>query len=801
MNFLHLAVLLPLIVAALIPFTHKHLKQWHLGWLVLVVPFGLFCYFLSFLSRDLTSQPLVYLMKWIPDLGINYVLRVDGLSLLFVLLITGIGALVTLYSIFYLSKKKEQLHYFYAYLLIFMTAMLGLVLSDNMMVLYLFWEMTSISSFLLIGYWHKRERSRYGAKKALYITVFGGLMMLGGMSILSNLAGSFSIQTVIAEASTFSNSPFFMLAMIFILLGAFTKSAQFPFHIWLPDAMEAPTPISAYLHSATMVKAGIYLVARMTPVFAPTHQSWSVIIMIVGLTTLFWGSFNALKQVDLKGILAYSTISQLGLIMSLLGLGSNSLREANGFYVAALAAALLHLFNHATFKGALFMVVGIIDHETGTRDIRRLGGLMNVMPLAATLAFVGTFAMAGIPPFNGFVSKEMFLESFVNLSTIQAPSLTVLSYIFLFVAWIASVITFVYSMILFFRPFTGKMKPWLQPKKATHTPIGMATSPLILVIIVVVSGLFPNLLATPLITPAIHSVKTTLNSDYQLHLSLWHGFTPALWLTIAIIIIGSILAATYLKWKPLIQRPLRFLFSWNDVYNRGNYYFEKLSYRSMTSVMNGNLRFYLIILFMTFIFATIIGVTTTSSLNFSTAKLSPIDVVDWLIFAAAVVVLLAIMLSKARLTSVILLGALGYLIAIIFMIARAPDLALTQLVVETISVILYLLAFRFLPQIGKDEEKITPFSWRLWISMAVGFVMFIVVFSSFNTTFFDSVLSPYFIENAYTKGGGKNVVNVTLVDFRGFDTFFESAVLTVAAMSIYSLIRLRLNKGDKQHEE
>lgn len=801
MNFLHIAVLLPLGLAALIPFIHRRLQQWHLGWFVLIFPLGLFSYFLSFVSQDLASQPLVYTMKWIPDLGINYVLRIDGLSLLFALLITGIGALVTLYSIFYLSKKKEQLHYFYAYLAIFMTAMLGLVLSDNMMVLYLFWEMTSISSFLLIGYWHKRERSRYGAKKALYITVFGGLMMLGGLAILSNLADSFSIQTVIATAGAFSDSPYFILAMVFILLGAFTKSAQFPFHIWLPDAMEAPTPISAYLHSATMVKAGLYLIARMTPVFAPTHQSWSVTIMIVGLITLFWGAFNALKQVDLKAILAYSTISQLGLIMSLLGLGSNSLREANGFYVAALAAALLHLFNHATFKGALFMVVGIIDHETGTRDIRRLGGLMNVMPLAATLAFVGTFAMAGIPPFNGFISKEMFLESFVHLSSINAPTLSTLSYIFLFVAWIASVITFVYSMLLFFRPFTGKQKPWLQPKRATHTPLGMAFSPIILIVLVIASGLFPNLFANRLITPAIHSVKTTLNPSYELHLSLWHGFTPALWLTIAIVAVGTVLAVTYLKWKPAIQKRYRHTFAWNDVYNRGNYYFEKLSYRSMTTVMNGNLRFYLIILFMTFILMTLVGVITTDSLDFSMLKLTKIDVLDVLIFIATAIVLLAIMLSKARLTSVILLGVLGYLIAIMFMVARAPDIALTQLVVETISVILYLLAFRFLPQIGKDEEKITPFSWRLWISLGVGFVMFMVVFSSFNTTFFDSVLSPYFIENAYTLGGGKNVVNVTLVDFRGFDTFFESAVLTIAAICIYSLVRLRLNKGDKQHEE
>lgn len=354
---------------------------------------------------------------WIPSLGIDVDFYVDGLGLLFALLITGIGSLVVLYSIFYLSKEKEKLNQFYVFLLLFMGAMLGVVLSDNLIVLYSFWEFTSLSSFLLIGYWNERERSRYGAQKSLLITVLGGLSMLGGIILLSIMGNTFSIRELIAQSGELMDHSLFVPALLLVLLGAFTKSAQFPFHIWLPDAMEAPTPVSAYLHSATMVKAGIYLVARLSPVFAESGL-WFWLVSIAGLITLFWGSFSAIKQTDLKGILAFSTISQLGLIMSLLGLGAAALHyEALGenIYLAATVAAVFHLINHATFKGSLFMVAGIIDHETGTRDIRKLGGLMQLMPITFTVAVIGAFSMAGLPPFNGFLSKEMFLASMVNV--------------------------------------------------------------------------------------------------------------------------------------------------------------------------------------------------------------------------------------------------------------------------------------------------------------------------------------------------------------------------------------------------
>ena len=408
-----LLIFLPLLAAVFVPILFKKLKAIHTGWFVLLVPVVLFICYLSFLKMTMNGKVAVSEIPWIPSLDISFVSYIDGLSLLFSLLITGIGALVVLYSIFYLDKNREKLNNFYVYLLMFMTAMLGVVQSDHVITLYLFWELTSISSFLLIGYWYTRDNSRFGALKSMMITIAGGLMMLGGFVLLSIMGDTFSIRELVANsAATFAHE-YFILALVLVLLGAFTKSAQFPFYIWLPDAMEAPTPVSAYLHSATMVKAGIYLVARFTPVFAAS-EVWIWLVTGIGLLTLFWGSFFAVKQTDLKAILAFSTVSQLGLIMSLLGASAISYHvegdEAALFKFAAFAA-IFHLLNHAMFKGSLFMIAGIVDHQTGTRDIRKLGGLMSIMPVSFTVALIGSFSMAGLPPFNGFLSKEMFLTA------------------------------------------------------------------------------------------------------------------------------------------------------------------------------------------------------------------------------------------------------------------------------------------------------------------------------------------------------------------------------------------------------
>ena len=396
-----------------------------------------------------------------------------------------------------------------------MGAMLGVVFSDNLMVLYAFWELTSVSSFLLIAFWHHRRASKAGARKSMLITVSGGIAMLAGFIMLHAMTDSFSIREIIAEMPALTNESLFIPAMICVLLGAFTKSAQFPFHIWLPDAMEAPTPVSAYLHSATMVKAGIYVVARLTPVFA-YDLTWFWTVTIVGLITLFWGSFNAVKQTDLKALLAFSTVSQLGLIMSLFGMGSLAFHvdidASTIIYTQAAFAALFHLMNHSTFKGALFMMVGIIDHEAGTRDIRRLGGLMTIMPATFTIAVIGSMSMAGLPPFNGFLSKEMFLTSALKVAEFDIFTLSSATALVPVIAWVASVFTFIYCMIIIFKTFFGTTEKLPQDRHIHEAPMGMLISPFVLVFFVIAIFFFPNVLAKYILAPAMLSVYPGLAS-------------------------------------------------------------------------------------------------------------------------------------------------------------------------------------------------------------------------------------------------------------------------------------------------
>lgn len=802
MSLLHLAIILPFVVAMIIPIIYKWTKKIHTGWLVLPVPIILFIYFLSFIPKTINGST-VETFQWIPRYGINFTVVVDGLSLLFALLITGIGSLVVFYSIYYLGKNKERLNNFYAFLMIFMTAMLGVVLSDNLIVLYLFWELTSISSFLLIGYWYHRERSRYGARKSMMITVFGGLMMLGGFIMLHIMTDSFSIREILAASEAISQNALFIPAMILISLGAFTKSAQVPFHIWLPDAMEAPTPVSAYLHSATMVKAGIYIVARFTPLFA-LSPIWFWTIAIVGTTTLLWGSINATKKNDLKAILAYSTISQLGLIMTLLGIGAASLHFDNlsdDIYVLAIVAAVFHLFNHATFKGSLFMMVGIIDHETGTRDIRRLGGLMRIMPITATIAFIGTFAMAGLPPFNGFLSKEMFLESLLNLTKLNLWNADTWGILLLIVGFIASVFTFTYSMIIFFKTFTGKQKAYLLPKKPHEAPFGLLLSPAILAFLVLFIGIFPNVIAAPILEPAVKSIVPSLatNSDFHIHIGLWHGITPALLMTVGIVILGIIFYKTHRYWKPFITTRVPKKLRIGKSYDKGMSYLELGSYRFTMTVMTGWLRTYLNYMLFAFIVLVLGSLILTDSLNLKFENLTSVTLVDFVLAAVILVTLIGIVFSKSRITSIILLGAMGYTISIFFVIARAPDLALTQLIIETISVVLYLLVFYHLPQFSNIEEKPRFFSVKTFLSIGIGITITLVALSAYDTTFYDSI-SQYYIDNTYKEAAGKNIVNVILVDFRGFDTLFETTVLAIASIGIFTMIKLRLTKRRDKNE-
>ncbi|MEV9500248.1 Na+/H+ antiporter subunit A [Bacillus safensis] len=795
MQLIHFAILLPFLLAFVVPFLYKYMKRIHTGWFVLILPILLFTYFIQMLHITSNGRTLFSQAEWIPSLGMNFTVYVDGLSLLFALLITGIGALVVLYSIFYLSKEKEQLGSFYTYLLMFMTAMLGVVLSDNMVVLYLFWELTSISSFLLIGYWYKRERSRYGATKSLLITVFGGLAMLGGFILIYLITDSFSIREAVNQLQLIMASPYFIPAMILILLGAFTKSAQFPFYIWLPDAMEAPTPVSSYLHSATMVKAGIYLVARFSPIFA-ISEVWFWTISIVGLVTLFWGSFHAVRQNDLKAILAYSTVSQLGMIMLMLGVGAAAIHENNpAFFGAAILAAIFHLINHATFKGSLFMAAGIIDHETGTRDIRKLGGLMTIMPITFTITLIGTFSMAGLPPFNGFLSKELFFTSMIRISDISFTDVSTWGAIIPALAWLASVFTFIYSMMLLFKTFRGRLNIEQLEKKPHEAPIGMLIPPIILAALVVTFFFFPNILAYSVIEPAIAAIipeAIETGSRFSVKIEAWHGFQPELYMTIGVVVLGTIGYLTLSKWRPMYNI-FKEKWSFNALYDRSLIGLEKGSYRLTNSYMTGFLRDYLVYVF-GFMIIVIGGVMFyQQAFSFQTDQAASIGTYEVILSLVMVAATIATVFASSRLTAIIALGVMGYTLSLFFVIFRAPDLALTQLIIETISVALFLLCFYHLPKLSLKQKtrrfKMTNFI----ISLGVGVVVTCLAFASTSQQSLDTI-STYFIENSYKLAGGDNIVNVILVDFRGFDTLFEITVLAIAALGIYGLLKTQAKR-------
>ncbi|MCC5804544.1 Na+/H+ antiporter subunit A [Rossellomorea vietnamensis] len=800
MTLLHWAIVSPFLFAILIPFLYKAFRNVHTGWFVLLLPAALFTYFFQFISITRNGDTVKETLEWMPSFGINFTAYVDGLGLLFAMLITGIGSLVVLYSIYYLDKKKEQLHNFYVYLMMFMGAMLGVVLSDNLIVLYMFWEFTSISSFLLIGYWYHRERSRYGAQKSMLITVFGGLSMLGGFLLLYLMGGTFSIRELVGQADQLMTQAFFLPALLLVLLGAFTKSAQFPFHIWLPDAMEAPTPVSAYLHSATMVKAGIYLVARLSPVFAESSV-WLWLVGGVGIFTLFWGSFNAVKQTDLKGILAFSTVSQLGLIMSLLGVGAAALHYTeldDNIYMVATLAAVFHLINHATFKGSLFMVVGIIDHETGTRDIRKLGGLMNFMPITFTIAIIGAFSMAGLPPFNGFLSKEMFFTGMVRVLEMDIFNLDTFGLIFPLLAWVGSVFTFIYSMILVFKTFTGKHQPEKLEKKPHEAPLGMLISPIILASLVVIFGFFPNILSERIIAPAVEAITPSLiqeGHEVETHISFWHGFTPELFMTFGVILFGILLYLLLPSWKKVYKWiPERFTL--NSFYDGGLIKSERGAQNFTSGYMTGFIRTYLVYIFSFLIAISLFALWFNGAFAINLEEVAPVGVYEIAIALLLVISSVTILFAKSRLTSIISLGAAGYTVSLFFVLFRAPDLALTQLVIETVSVALFLLCFYHLPKLSRHEERMRFKLGNALISIGVGVVVALFAISSYSSKMFKSI-SKYYIENTHDKAGGENMVNVILVDFRGFDTMFEICVLAIAALGIFSMIKLRLTRRDE----
>ncbi|WPB57880.1 monovalent cation/H+ antiporter subunit A [Xylophilus sp. GOD-11R] len=716
-------------------------------------------------------------VDWIPAVGLSLGLRMDGLSWLFCLLIYGIGALVALYARYYLSPR-DPVPRFYAFMLAFMGSMAGVVMAGNLVVLAFFWELTSLFSFLLIGYWYHRKDARCGARNALLVTGTGGLCLLAGLLLMGHIVGSYDMDAVLAAGDKLRAHPLYLTMLVLVLLGALTKSAQFPFHFWLPQAMAAPTPVSAYLHSATLVKAGVFLLARFWPVLSGT-DAWFWIVGGAGLATLLVGAWAALFQNDLKGLLAYSTISHLGLITLLFGLNSNT----------AALAAVFHILNHATFKASLFMAAGIVDHESGTRDIRRLSGLWRLMPITASLAIVASAAMAGVPLLNGFLSKEMFFAETTFVTTTPW-----LQWLLPAAATFAGALSVAYALRFVFDVFFGPAKA-LDAPRPPHEPVRWMRLPIeLLVLACLVVGVAPQSSIGRILDVAAQPVLGGEVPDYSL--AIWHGFNLPLAMSLAAFIGGTVI---YLM-RPWLARggpdhvPL---FGRLSGQNALHWLLVALAHAARntrllldTHRLQPQLRWLLgaALIGGTIAMATYLPADTARA----TLPVDPAFATLWIIGGVCAIGT-AWAARRRRLASLTLSGGTGLCCCLTFVWCSAPDLALTQLTVEIATTVLLLLALRWLPRpparpidmnAGRQLRRLRD------LVLALGFGAGLSALAWWTMTRpLEHSVSDFYLKNSKDEAGGANVVNVMLVDFRGFDTFGEAVVLAIVALTVYALLR------------
>jgi len=722
----------------------------------------------------LQGEALSFTAPWADSLDLQFSLRANGFVWLLLVLICGIGMLVSIYARYYMSPA-DPVPRLYSLLLAFAGSMTGLVLSGNVIQLVIFWEMTSLLSFLLIGYWHHGAAAREGARTSLIVTSAGGLCLLAGLLLMAQVAGSHDLEVILNSGEQIRASSTYGLALALVLLGAFTKSVQFPFHFWLPQAMAAPTPVSAYLHSATLVKAGVFVLVTLWPVLSGT-AAWFWTVSSVGLATLTLGAFLAMFQNDLKGVLAYSTISHLGLITFLLGLNSE----------LACVAAIFHMANHAIFKASLFMAAGAVDHEAGTRDIRRLGGLARYMPITTTLATVAAGAMAGVPLLNGFLSKEMFFE--VTLAADRSQALDALPTT---VAVAATTFSVVYSLRFIGGVFFGAPRDDL-PKQPHEPPVWMVVPIGLLAALCILVGVLPNLTIGPLLRAAAGSVLA--DGKLSFTLAVWHGFTPALAMSAIALAAGGVLYVLLRRRLLALRRPPLGPFSANAIFERllqaaGEAGPEWLARRFPDERLQRQL---LLIVLTAFLAAALAvgGAILPRYLPLSTVD--PAFAILWTIGAAC-----AVGAARAakfhRLAALVLVGGAGLISCVSFVWLSAPDLATTQLLVEVVTTILLLLGLRWLPpRIKQDDAAAAAARARRWrdgvIAICVGVGMTLLAYAVMTHPV-DHSISEFFLERAYIEGGGHNVVNVILVDFRGFDTFGEITVLAIVALTVFALLR------------
>ncbi|MGQ9723998.1 MAG: monovalent cation/H+ antiporter subunit A [Tepidimonas sp.] len=706
---------------------------------------------------------------WVTEIGLNVGLRLDGLSFFFAGLITTIGLLIILYAHDYLGPQ-DSVAKFYALMMLFMAAMLGVVLADNLLLLAVFWELTSLSSFLLIGYWGHRPDARSGARQALAVTGGGGLAMLAGFVLLGWIAGTFELSEMIGRAAEIQADPLFVSALVLILLGALTKSAQFPFHFWLPDAMAAPTPVSAYLHSATMVKAGVFLLMRLHPVLV--GSGWfEAIVAAAGLVTVLFAAFIAIFKHDLKGLLAYSTVSHLGLITFLVGLGSP----------LAAVAAVFHVLNHAAFKASLFMIAGIVDHETHSRDMRQLGGLWSFMPWTATLSMVAAASMAGVPLTNGFLSKEMFFAEAV------AGTSGAWGWLMPVAATAAGIFSVAYSLRFVHDTFFNGPLGDVPNRHPHEPPLGMKLPVMLLVLLCLAVGWLPATLAGPVVDAAARAMLAAPLPQYQL--AIWHGLNLPLLMSGLALIVGVLLYLGLARGRRLhrIRSEGWFgAFTGHQVFERSVDGLFGWAGRLTQALENGSLQRYLAWMVLAAIVvaaAPLIG----QGIGAGERQLlpsNPLAVIIWLVLAATCLALVAT--HHRRFQAVVLVGVVGLITSLVFVSLSAPDLALTQLSVELVSTVLLLMGLALLPQHTPRESSANRKLRDAFIALAGGagiaWIAWVMLTRDHRS------IAWYFLENSLPKGGGANVVNVILVDFRGYDTFGEITVLAIAAIGVLALM-------------
>jgi multicomponent K+:H+ antiporter subunit A len=787
MNVLALIVLLPLLAGTTLCFAvgrvdspaRRRLTAWTAG----AVAGSAFALLLWLAPGVFAGEVLLRQAEWVPAIGLNANFRLDALAWMFAALITGIGLLIILYAAHYLHAD-DPAGKFFGTLMLFMAAMLGIVLSDNLLLLLVFWELTSISSFLLIGYWGGREESRAGARMALAITGGGGLVMLAGIVVLGQIGGSFDLSVLLTRGAQIQADPLYPVALGLILVGCFTKSAQLPFHFWLPEAMAAPTPVSAYLHSATMVKAGLFMMMRLYPVLGGTLL-FEGVVASVGLATMVFAAFVAIFKHDMKGLLAYSTVSHLGLITFLIGLATP----------LSMVVAVFHILNHAAFKAALFMSAGIVDHEAHTRDLRKLGGLMALMPVIGTLVLIAAAAMAGIAPLNGFISKEMMLDEAVRAGNRMWGSM---GWLVPVLATAGGLFSAAYSIRLVHDAFFNGAPRDLAGAHPHEPPWGMKAPVLLLVAVCIGVGLMP-FIAEPLVRVAASAALGAPAPAF--HLALWHGVNAPLLMSMFGLLAGLTLYASLQRGgrlhgylpsgrggKAIFTATIDGLFGWAG--------------RITALLENGSLQRYAAwMVALAVALAALPFVLAPGELpragDRALLPATPVAIALWVMLLLIGVALLR--LQRERYVAVILTGAVGLVASLAFIGMSAPDLAMTQLSVDVVSTVLLLMGLALLPQSSPRESSPARRGRDAFMAVAAGGGIASLTWLML-TRDHDSI-SWYFLENSYTLGGGNNTVNVILVDFRGYDTFGEITVLGIAGIGVLALLdgfRTRRPHADPQ---